>query len=128
MIEKEDRRPAGRLSRKAAALLAVIAIAVVAALLMPRDGREEHVPIDGIRTYGLAEIAAKCAPVKPMLARALSDDRIYPEEADAIEAEARRLAWISLNTTLMNAARTSADVKPLPEPPYCRVPSGLVDK
>ena len=128
MIEKEDRRPAGRLSRKAAALLAVIAIAVVAALLMPRGGREEHAPIDGVRTYGLAEVAAKCAPVKPMLARALADDRIYPEEADAIEAEARRLARISSDALLMNAARTSADVKPLPEPAYCSIPFGMPDE
>lgn len=123
----KDRRRRDDMGTRICVVVASLAVVVGAAILMGRGLEEDAKPsvIDGMRTFHLSELAEKCPGVKPMLATALADDRIMESEAVAIESEGRRLYRVSTDAQFHNAARTSAGLKPNPEPADCDLPHGL---
>jgi hypothetical protein len=129
-IGKRDGVPAGnrQLTRGAAilitAMIVLLGLCVAIADLKGRR-READQPIDGPRVYRLSRLVDGCPDARPMLARALADDRITAVEADGIEHEGRRLWRISTDATFHNAARRSAGLARTPEPAECRIPYDL---
>ena len=84
-------------------------------------------PVESDRVYRLSRLVDGCPDAKPMLARALADDRIDAREADAIEEEGRRLWRISTDATFHNEARRSAGLAKNPEPARCSLPYGVAN-
>lgn len=107
--------------------LVIILVLGIGAIAMGGKDEETNVPADGVRVFRLSELVDHCPGAKPMLARALADDRIDIKEANAIEDEGRRLWRISTDATFHNAARQSAGLAKNPEPAKCSLPYGVAN-